>query len=181
MGECIFDCLKCKSFQGPKVDPGPRPILYRSLCSHDFTSLCWQDLWADFTKSWIRYCRCSTQGISGPTKMTFVLQFVLKKRGLNILNNNALFIFNSPKMHKIIKQSAKISSRNMILENAKMSLMIGQRTHEVLIVKWQSSNMFMNHTLVAAHIELEIVLFPEIFKLRLQFLHIFFSQKVLRP
>ena len=27
MGECIFDSLKCKSFQGPKVGPGPRPIL----------------------------------------------------------------------------------------------------------------------------------------------------------
>ena len=29
VGECIFDSLKCKSFQGPKAGPGPLPILAR--------------------------------------------------------------------------------------------------------------------------------------------------------
>ena len=36
VGECIFDSQKCKSFQGPKAGPGPRPIFYGSLRSPDF-------------------------------------------------------------------------------------------------------------------------------------------------
>ena len=35
VGECIFHGQKCKSFQGPKVGPGPRPISYGLLCLPD--------------------------------------------------------------------------------------------------------------------------------------------------
>ena len=60
VGECIFDSQKCKSFQGPKAGPGPRPIFYGSLRSPDFASLRWQNIGKNFwgpplTKSWIRY------------------------------------------------------------------------------------------------------------------------------
>ena len=48
MGECIFHGQKCKSFQGPKVGPGPWPIFYGLLYSPDFASLHQQNLRKNF-------------------------------------------------------------------------------------------------------------------------------------
>ena len=61
VGECISDSQKCKSFQGPKVGPGPWLIFYGWLCSPHFAALRHQNLGKNVwppppTKSWIRYC-----------------------------------------------------------------------------------------------------------------------------
>ena len=48
VGECIFDSQKCKSFQGPKVGPGPQPTFYGSLPSPDFAALHRQNLRKNF-------------------------------------------------------------------------------------------------------------------------------------
>ena len=48
VGECIFDSQKCKSFQGPKAGPGPRPIFYGSLRLPDFASLRRQNIGKNF-------------------------------------------------------------------------------------------------------------------------------------
>ena len=48
VGECIFDSQKCKSFQGPKVGPGLRPIFYGSLHLPDFALLRRQNIGKNF-------------------------------------------------------------------------------------------------------------------------------------
>ena len=48
VGECIFDSLKCKSFQGPKAGPGLWTMLYSPLRLPLFASLRLQNLGKNF-------------------------------------------------------------------------------------------------------------------------------------